>query len=239
MALKRKFLIFAIIFLFLLHGCGRKTSPLPIKKSLPQEAELSIEPTPFGINLWITLPEKTQGGYPLTKIKYVEIEKKEEPFEKEGKARTKKIKIKPKLHSAGRLLLFTDSEVKAGYRYTYRIKIKKDFLVESPFYEEKIIYWFDPPSGVRDLNFIVSPSDELILKWNPPLENLRGGPLLGELFYTIERVKTGKIEYLNIKETYFKEKISLNERICLRVRPVLYYYGTFIPGPFSEHICYP
>ncbi len=229
-------LIFLLIFLFI--GCGRKAPPLPVEKSIPQEPEITYEPTPYGINIWITLPEKTQGGYPLIKIKYIEIEKREEPLGREGKIKIKKIKLKAKLHSAGRSLLFTDSELKPGFRYTYRIKIKKDFLVETPFYGEKTLHWTNPPSGVRNISLDVS-SGELILKWNQPSENIKGGPLVGEIFYGIEQVEDGKIEYFNIKETYYKKKYSQGERVCFRVKPFLNYYGTIIPGPYSERLCYP
>jgi len=239
MRIEKIFLSLLIIFLFLLQGCGKKSPPLPIEKSIPQGADLTLEPTPYGIKLWITLPEKTQGGYTLTKIQYVEIEKKEEPIEKGGKIKIRHFKIKPKLHSAGRLFLYTDTDLKSGYKYTYRLRIKKDFLVATPFLPERVIYWSDPPSWVRDLNLILSSPRELTLKWNPPLFNLKGAPLMGELFYTIERVKNGKIEYLNIRETYFKDKFTEDEKSCYRVRALLNYYGTFLPGPFSEYLCYP
>ncbi len=239
MHLGRIFLNLTIIFLFLLQGCGKKTPPLPIEKSIPQGADLTLEPTPNGINLWITLPEKTQGGYTLTKIQYVEIEKKEESIEKGGKLKIKSFKIKPNLHSAGRLFLYTDTDLKSGYKYTYRLRIKKDFLVETPFLSERVVYWSDPPSWVRDFNLVMSSSKDLTLMWKPPLLNLKGGPLIGELFYTLERVKNEKIEYFNIRETYFKDKITENEKSCYRVRALLNYYGTFLPGPFSEYLCYP
>lgn len=232
----RVFLIFLFIFLFI--GCGRKTPPLPVEKSIPQEAEITYEPTPFGINIWITLPEKTQGGYPLTKIQYVEIERKEEPLDPEGKIKIKRIKLKVKLHSAGRSLIFTDSELKPGFKYTYRIKIKRDFLVETPYYGEKTLYWTNPPSIVRDLSLSVS-NDELNLKWNPPSENLKGDPLVEEIFYSIEQIKNGEIKYFNIKETYFKKKYSPGEKVCFRVKAYLNYLGTLIPGPYSQKLCYP
>lgn len=233
------FIISLFLTLFFLFGCGRKAPPLPIEKSLPQEAEFSLEPTPYGINLWLTLPEKTQGGFPLTKIQFVEIERKEEPLFGEGKREFKRFKIKPKLHSAGRLLLFTDSHLKPERKYTYRIRIKKDFLVGTPFYGEKSIYWTEPPALVRDFIFYLSSPEELLLKWNPPLENIKGGPLAGELLYNIEKIKEGEIEYLTVRDPFFKEKISQEKRVCFRVRALLNYHGTFLPGPFTQPICYP
>ncbi len=232
-------ILIIFIFLFLLSSCGKKAPPIPIEKSIPQQPEITYEPTPFGINIWINLPEKTEGGYPLNKIKFIEIEKKEEPLRGDSKGKIKKIKLKTKLHSAGRYLLFTDSELKPAHKYTYRIKLKKDFLVETPYYGEQTLYWTYPPSAVRNITLILSSSEELILKWDAPTENIQGGPLIAEPFYSVERIQNGNLKYFNVKETYFKERVSSKERICYRVRPILDYFGTLIPGPYSEKLCYP
>jgi len=230
---------FLLIITFLLFSCGRKAPPLPIEKSIPEEASLELELTPLGVELYIVLPAQTKGGYPLNKISYLEIEKIEEPLEVPGKKRIKSIKLKPKLHSAGRLLLYRDEDLKAGYRYTYRLRIKKDFLVGTPFYGESSFNWTDPPQGISNLVMTKLSEREILLSWEPPKRNLRGGPLRGELFFQVERSKRGEKSNFNLRETSFRDTVDFAEKACYRVRALLNYQGTLIPGPFSSPLCYP
>jgi len=228
-----------LLMLLFLSSCGRKAPPLPVEKSIPEEASLEIEATSFGFDLWITLPSQTKGGFPLNQISYLEIERKEEPEFFQGKSKTKTIKIKPRLHSAGRLFLYTDKDLKPGFKYTYRLRIKKDFLVGTPFYAEKTLYWLTPPTGIK--NFSLKPGErgELFLTWAPPSLNLKGEPLIGELFFNLERTLQGKRDLFELEANSFKDKWDGQSKVCYRVRALLGYKGTSIPGPFSEPLCYP
>lgn len=234
--------IFSLLFLIfglVLSGCGRKAPPLPITQSVPKAPQLNIEATSLGFNLWINLPSETQGGYPLNKIKALIIEREELSERTPQKPKINYLKLKPRLHSAGRIILYSDTDLRPGYRYTYRLKIKKDFLVETPFLEEKMVYWTDPPGPVENIRGQITEEGAFLLSWNPPYLDQKGNPLRGSLYYRLERYQGEELETFEIKEALFKDKPPGNIRVCYRIQPVLNYKGTSIPGLKSEPLCYP
>ncbi|BAU23542.1 hypothetical protein THC_1170 [Caldimicrobium thiodismutans] len=235
----KNFFSFFFLITILLSGCGRKAPPLPISQSIPKAPQLNVEATPFGFNLWITLPSETQGGNPLNKITSLIIEREEFNENLPQKPKVKHFKLKPKLHSAGRLILYSDSDLKPGFRYTYRLKLKKDFLVETPFQEERVVYWTDPPGLIEDIKWQINEEGFLLLSWAPPLLDVKGNPLSGSIFYHVERYINENLETYEVKEAIFKDKVSTQIKVCYRIQPLLNFKGTLIPGPKSESICYP
>ncbi len=233
--MKKTWLIILALFII---ACGRKAPPLPVEKSIPKDYSLTVEATPLGFNLWIDLPTTTQGGYPLNKIKALIIEKEEIPLQNPSKSKKRILKLTPKLHSAGNLFMYTDSEVKPGFAYRYRVKIKKDFLVETPFSNEITVFWTTPPLPPQNVKLVLSTPEEIRLTWDAPLLNLNQEPLKGEIFYRIERIKGAEIKIHNVRERIFKD-YPHKERICYRLYTMLNFYETIIPSPSSELICYP
>lgn len=229
--------LFLLILIFLC-ACGRKAPPLPIEKSLPKEPELEIETTPLGVNLWITLPTTTQGGYPLNKIRALIIEKEEIPLDEPSKIKKKRIKLSPKLHSAANLYLFTDRELKPNFLYKYRLKIEKDFLVKSAFTEEKVVFWTIPPFPPSNIKIIPISQEEIEIVWDPPFLNLNKEPLQGEIYYRIEKITSTERKSIEVRDRYFRDKRSY-DRVCYQLQTLLKFYETIIPSPFSETLCYP
>lgn len=232
----RKYFLFFIIFFLI--ACGRKAPPLPLEKSIPKQPGLEIETTPLGINLWITLPTTTQGGYPLNKIKVLIIEKEEIPLTHTSKVIKKKIKLSPKLHSAANLYLYTDKDLKPNFLYKYRLRIEKDFLVKTPFSEEKRIFWTTPPLPPSNIKINPLSEEEIQLVWDPPFLNLNNEPLQGEIYYRIVKITSKERKIIELVDRYFRDKPSI-EGICYQLQTLLKFYETIIPSPFSEVICYP
>ncbi len=236
-----KFLKIFFLFLwgFFFQSCGKKAPPIPIKESLPKEVTFSISATPFGFDLLIELPSETKGNYPLTKIKTLIIEKKEINLENPKNIKIKEIKLKPKLHSAGRLIVYSDSELKSGFQYSYRLKIKKDLFVETPFSEEKVVFWTTPPSVIKNLSIKIDEPDILTLNWDFPTYDLKGKPLREPSFFRIERYSEDKIKNFEVNQNFFRDKIEPSSKVCYRIQALINFRGTIIPGLKSEFFCYP
>jgi hypothetical protein len=225
---------------FLLVSCGRKAPPLPIEKSIPQVPGISAEVEGQAIKLLIDLPFQTSGGSYLTSIKALIIEKREvfldDPKKKEKQTN---IKLKPRLHSAATLFIYTDEKVAPRRLYIYRVKAKKDFLVESPFSEEVRIYFRYPPKAPVNLKVIELYPAYYLLRFEPVYEDIKGLPLELPLEFTLERIRDGKSSYIDLKNkteyTFTKEG---EQKECFRVQARFRYFTTEIKGPFSRELCF-
>jgi hypothetical protein len=234
-----KILGFFLAF-FLLVSCGRKAPPLPIEKSIPQVPGLSAEVEGQAIKLLIDLPSQTNGGNYLTSLKALVIEKREvfldDPKKKEKRA---EIKLKPRLHSAATLFIYTDEKVAPRRLYIYRVKAKKDFLVESPFSEEVRIYFRYPPKAPVNLKVIELYPAYYLLQFEPVYEDIKSLPLELPLEFTLERIRDGKSFYIDLKNkteyTFTKEGV---QKECFRVKARFRYFTTEIKGPFSRELCF-
>ena len=225
---------------FLLVSCGRKAPPLPIEKSIPQVPGLSAEVEGQAIKLLIDLPSQTSGGNYLTSLKALIIEKREvfldDPKKKEKQTN---IKLKPRLHSAATLFIYTDEKVAPRRLYIYRVKAKKDFLVESPFSEEVRIYFRYPPKAPVNLKVIELYPAYYLLRFEPVYEDIKGLPLKLPLEFTLERIRDEKTSYIDLKNkteyTFTKEG---EQKECFRVQARFRYFTTEIKGPFSRELCF-
>ncbi len=225
---------------FLLVSCGRKAPPLPIEKSIPQVPGLSAEVEGQAIKLLIDLPSQTSGGNYLTSLKALIIEKREvfldDPKKKEKQT---EIKLKPRLHSAATLFIYTDEKVAPRRLYIYRVKAKKDFLVESPFSEEVRIYFRYPPKAPVNLKVIELYPAYYLLRFEPVYEDIKGLPLELPLEFTLERIRDGKSSDIDLKNkteyTFTKEG---EQKECFRVQARFRYFTTEIKGPFSRELCF-
>ncbi len=220
-------------------SCGRKAPPLPIEKSVPQVPGLTAEVEGQAIKLLIDLPSQTRGGTYLTTLEALIIEKREifldDPMKKEKRT---EMKLKPKLHTAATLFIYTDEKVLPRRLYVYRIKAKKDFLVESPFSEEVRVYFRYPPKAPLNLKVIQLHPSYYLLYFDPVYEDIKGLPLELPLEFTLERIKDGKSSYIDLKNkpeyTFTKEG---EQKECFRVQARFRYFSTEIKGPFSSELC--
>ncbi|MCS7200046.1 MAG: hypothetical protein N2327_00475 [Caldimicrobium sp.] len=231
--------VLLLLVYLILTSCGKKTSPLPIEKSIPEDPQLEIEITPLGFNLWINLPSQTKGGFPLNKISSLIIEREERSLESPSKPKFKHIVLKPKLHSAARLFLYSDTELKGGHEYRYRLKIKKDFLVSSPFVSEKVVFWSNPPSFPEKFQILPLEHGKIKLSWETPKVDIKNHPLKGEVFFRIEKQSGDKTISFETKEKSLIEEFRGDMRICYRLQAILNYQGTLIPGLKTAPLCYP
>jgi hypothetical protein len=234
-----KFIKFLILILSLsLISCGKKAPPLPIKESIPKEPSLQIKATQGGFELLITLPTHTQGGYLLTKIKKLIIEKKEWSLDR-AKAEKKiyKIKLKPSLHPAATTIVYNDYKVKNRYCYSYRVKVEKDFLVKTPFTAPVSVCWHNPPSFPENFRIKQVQKNVILLSWDRPTKDIYGLKLKEGVFYRIEKLFQGKKKVIEVKGNEFWDKITSSKKVCYRIRAVLDFKGTLIPGPKTPQIC--
>lgn len=228
------------LFIFVLLSCGKKTPPLPIEKSIPENVSFKIIPTEASLDLLIILPTKTKGGYALTKIKKIVIEKKEKSLDIPNiKEKKKIIKISPKIHSAGNIYIYSDYKVKHRYQYKYRIKVIKDFLVKTPFTEEKIAYWHNPPNIPPNFKIRFLKPDAVYITWDRPSKDIFGLYLEGKVFYRLKKITSKYVKIWEIKDRteFFDNKVKPFKKICYRIRAVLNFRGTLIPGPESPEKC--
>jgi hypothetical protein len=242
--MKKMLVLLEVLGFFLassfLVSCGRKAPPLPLEKSIPQVPGLSAEVESQALKLLIDLPSQTSGGSYLTSIKALIIEKREvfldDPKKKEKQT---EIKLKPRLHSAATLFIYTDEKVAPRRLYIYRVKAKKDFLVESPFSEEVRIYFRYPPKAPVNLKVIELYPAYYLLRFEPVYEDIKSLPLELPLEFTLERIRDGKSFYIDLKNkteyTFTKEG---EQKECFRVQARFRYFTTEIKGPFSRELCF-
>ena len=242
--MKKMLVLLEVLGFFLassfLVSCGRKAPPLPIEKSIPQVPGLSAEVEGQAIKLLIDLPSQTSGGSYLASLKALIIEKREvfldDPKKKEKQTN---IKLKPRLHSAATLFIYTDEKVAPRRLYIYRVKAKKDFLVESPFSEEVRIYFRYPPKAPANLKVIELYPAYYLLRFEPVYEDIKGLPLELPLEFTLERIRDRKSSYIDLKNkteyTFTKEG---EQKECFRVQARFRYFTTEIKGPFSRELCF-
>ncbi len=236
----KAFLKYFLIFLVLTFwGCGIKKPPLSIEESMPENFYFKVKATQAGFELFIYLPTQTEGGYPLTEIKKLIIEKREISLDiPKAKEKVYKIKLSPKLHSAANLITYNDYKVKNKYAYTYRIKIGKDFLVKTSYTEPITVYWHNPPGLPKDFRIILYEKNTVMLSWKRPEHDIYGHNLEGEIFYEIEKAINSKTEIIKIKnKKEFWDKIDSSQKTCYSIRAVLNFRGTPIPGPKTPEKC--
>lgn len=227
-----------ILIFLLLISCGKKNPPLSLEESIPLDAELEIEPTQAGFNLWITLPTKTQGNHTLFSIKNLLIEKKEKSIDlPQAKEKKAIIKLSPKLHSAGNLFLYSDFKVKHRHQYSYRIKIVKDFLVETEWGPWVTVFWHNPPGVPKLFEVKVLEEKKVFLTWEKPTTDLLGLHLEGEVFYELFKRSKTQEKVLILKKREFFEELSEKQPVCYAVRAVLNFRETLIPGPKTPERC--
>lgn len=223
-------------FLFVV-SCGKKAPPLSIDESIPSDFEFEIEATQAGFNLWISLPTKTKGNYTLVSIKKLLIEKREKPLDlPQSKEKIKIIKVSPKLHSAGNLFLFSDYKIKHRHQYSYRIKVVKDFLVETDWSSWITVFWHNPPGVPERFDLKVLGEKAIFLSWERPKTDIFGLYLEGEVFYELFKRGQDKEKVLTIKKTNFFEELS-ERKMCYSVRAILNFRETLIPGPKTPERC--
>lgn len=232
-----KIVIILISFLFL-NSCGKKAPPLAIEESLPSTFEFEVEATQAGFNLWITLPTKTQGNFTLISIKNLIIEKLEKPIDQpQAKEKREIIKLSPKIHSAGNLFLYSDFKVKHRYQYRYRIKIVKDFLVETDFSPWVTVFWHNPPTPPSGFDLKFLGERKILLTWEKPQTDLLGLYLEGEVFYEVLKRSEEGEKVIKVQKREFFEELLENKKICYSVRAILNFRDTLIPGPKTPEKC--
>lgn len=237
--MKKYFWMVFIFLVFFLGGCGKKNPPLPPSKSIPKEFSFEVKPTEAGFDLIVYLPIETKGGYPLIKISSLIIEKEEISLDSpKAKPKIYEIKLSPKLHSAGNLYVYHDYQVKHRHRYKYRIKIKKDFLVKTDWFEfPGYLYWHNPPLFPENISFQVLPEKAVLLTWKKPEKDIEGLSIDYPISYEIEKISGPKVESFYVRKEGFFEKLSDVNKTCYRIRSILNFRGTQIPGPKSPPLC--
>lgn len=234
-----KNLLFILVVLMLV-SCGKKSPPLSPKDSVPEEFSFEVKPVQTGFTLIINLPVETKRGYPLTSIKNVIIEKKEIPLEDpKAKPKISYIKLTPKLHSAANIIVYDDVKVKHRYGYSYRIKIRKDILISSPWIElPQTFYWHNPPDIPRNLNISILDENRVILNWEKPYTDIKGNPLDLPVWFEIEKITPrGSVTLLIKDRTEHLDYIKQGEKTCYAVRSVLNFKDTLIPGMKTSLKC--
>ncbi len=232
----KRYTIFLIILFFC--GCGVKKPPLNVKDSTPQDFYFKVKPDPVGFELFIYLPTQTKGGYTLTSIRKLIIEKEEIPLNSPNSKEIYEIDLSPKLHLAANLIIYTDFSVKNDYSYIYRIKIQKDLLVSTSYTKGIKVYWHDPPSLPRDFTVIPYNNDMVLLIWKSPKQDIHGKKLNGRIFYKIERITQNHEKTIEVRnKRYYWDRINNLKKVCYSIRAVLDFKGTLIPGLKTPEIC--
>lgn len=229
-------LLTLIIVAVSILACGRKTPPFPIEKSIPQEPDLEIEATPLGFNLWITLPDKTKSGLPLNKIRALIIEKEKVSIENQKTISKTTIKLKPKLHSAGRIFLYTDTELEERSCYIYRLKLEKDILVSTSFTQGQKACWTTPPKPPSQISFERTFDGNLIVTWIPPSTDLNGAPLTSKISYRIIKFTNNQTKYYHLEAPPFIDTPE-DFKLCYRIQTIIDFHKTLILGPLSDIFC--
>ncbi len=221
--MQKLFNFLIIVILLVISGCGKKTSPVPIEKSVPVGFSFKLKPEWFGIRLMFKLPYKTKGGDLLTSIKFILVEK-------QSVSQGKKMifKIYPDLHSSARTYIYDDVKVKSGECYYYRIKIVKGIFVSTPFTRALKVCWVAPPLPPKEVKIKVLNKNFVLIKWKKGKNK--------EVFYQIKKMTPRGVKLITTYKNFFIDRVSGGEN-CYQVRGVVEFKDNQIPGIYSPLTC--
>ena len=225
----RRVLLFILIG-FLLASCGKKSPPLTISESTPLAPKLKLSATQVGVLLKIELPKRNRAGYTLYSFKKLIIQK------SCGKE-IDTIEVMPKCHPFATTVLYLDTKVSSGICCRYRVSVEKNMFVRSPYSEWKSVCWHTPLVPPRDLSIqVIKALGILRLSWEPVKKDINGKPISGDLLYLLEELSSNSSKDFILKKPIYQTKLPKSVK-CYRVKSLLQYKNTLIPGLFTPTIC--
>jgi len=182
--------LFLVILTVTQAGCGRKTAPLPPQLVVPEAiADLSVVLDSEGATLGWSYPARSTSGEHLEEIGEFEVYRAivrdseycsgclltfGEPRSIPGG--------KIPLGSFGRKAVFTESALRPGFRYFYRVRSRAAWHFPSTPSNIVSFVWKTPPGPPIDVKILDGDRD-VTLSWQEPLTALDGMRIKEKLFY--------------------------------------------------------
>lgn len=239
-------ILFDLMALIFLEGCGRKAPPVPPGTIRPRAVrDLSGTMTAEGIGLSWSAPTKNTDGSPLTMIKGFQIFKAE--IRQEDFCEGCPVSFGPPIlipfaarpEEAGRML-YEDRALREGMRYIYEVRTVKGWLSTSDPSNRVSLSWHVPPSPPGSLA-AESLVDGIYLSWEPPSTWTDGRPIQGPLSYRVYREKDEGNDWADIsdliKDTAFLDRRTRQGfRYRYAVSAIHTFHGTEIESPRTEAV---
>jgi len=189
-----------------LAGCGRKADLVPPQKLVPvavSDLQYTLEDN--RVSLTWTYPEKMENGEKLQAIEVFEVLRAVVPaedycegcpvhFDKQALIDGGPLPAEGGTGRAG----YEDSDLKAGYRYLYKVRSRAGWWYYSSDSNVVTFVWRPPPMAPEDLE--IGPGDrKLTLSWKAVKNNIHGRPLERVPVYQVYR-KNGGTGYAELGE---------------------------------------
>ncbi len=226
-------------------GCGYKNNPIPPESVVPQPiGDLRYTVGDQGIVLNWSYPVETIKGSTIDTIDSFELFRAEvplddycgncpvpfaEPLELPGGP-----PIDGKVRRSGS---YTDSMLKSGYKYFYKIRTRTNWWASSDDSNIVSFTWFEPAASPKNLT-VVPGDHEINLSWQQVKTRADGQPLTMDVKYQVLRSVGGKgFEKLGnpVEKTRFVDRQVRNgQKYFYRVRSLLVHGKELVEGETSR-----
>ncbi|MCB2183912.1 MAG: fibronectin type III domain-containing protein [Desulfobulbaceae bacterium] len=241
MSRRRHAIVFLCVLLGLV-GCGIKTPPIPPQSAIPAPIEdLVLKVSVRSVTLSWTYPEVAESGAELDKIRTFQLFKSEvvendycsgcpvqyDPF----------ITLSADRGKPGSRVRYTDSALKPGYHYDYKVVSSAGWNIVSRDSNRISFAWENPPRPPTDL--VLDVADQgLTLHWQPVQELSDGGVVSGSILYQVFRRRAaGKFERIGdpVGAIFYRDEGLRNgEKYFYKVRALHKVDGTNLVGEDSD-----
>lgn len=231
---------FLLIFLPLL-SCGRKTDPIPPQAAIPAPIEdLSYRFSGEEVVLEWTYPRYSIDDRKIENVRRFVLHKSEQAAQGYcpdcPDTVTSLKKIKPSSTRPGGSMEYRDSHLVPGHHYSYQVISHRGWNIVSPPSNRVSFWWVTPPAPPESIQ-VGQTGRDIKISWEEVKKDNQGEPLDHPIQYRVyRRTASGKkfnlLEETN--ETSYHHQVNGEGKRYYRVRAVISYQDTAIPGQYSE-----
>ncbi len=239
-----KIILFFCCLFPLLAGCGKKTPPVPPNAVIPLPiTDLKQKLDDTSATLSWSYPKRSEGGESIDNIRSFQLLKSEVaaadycpecPVQYALSIKLDAVGVKP-----GSKLRYTDSDLKVGHRYDYKVISHSGWNIASDD-SNKVSFWWESPLLAPEGLTVESLEQQLIIRWQQ-VSALGDGSIVTEpVRYQLYRSADGKefsrIGGLVSDAMSVDQGLKNDKKFYYRVRAVRNLDGTDLYGRVSETV---
>ena len=238
-------ILFILLLLFLLPGCGKKTMPVAPQTIVPERVtDLGYTLDEKGVTLSWTFPNRTVEGKRLYVIEGFEVVR--AVVAEDAYCEGCSLHFGPPVAVSGGKMpaggarkkgSYTESLLRPQHRYFYKVRATTSWNLPSRDSHIISFVWETPTAAPTAVTVTVG-DNMLDLSWQPPTTFLDGAPLSGSLSYEVFRSRDGKgfrPVSGSVSKTSYQDLAAKNdEKYSYKVRAVRHYKGSIAAGVASQ-----
>ncbi|MFP3983549.1 MAG: fibronectin type III domain-containing protein [Desulfurivibrionaceae bacterium] len=230
-----------LLVLVPLLSCGRKTEPIPPQAAIPAPIkDLSYRFSGEEVVLEWTYPRYSIDDQKIEKVRRFVLHKSDQAARDYcpgcPDTVTSLKEIEPSSTRPGRSMEFRDSHLVPGHHYSYQVISHRGWNIVSPPSNRVSFWWSTPPAAPEPIE-VSQTGRDVEISWEAVKKDNQGEPLDHPVRYQIfRRTASGKKFDLQKEssETTYYDQVNGEEKYHYRVRAVISYRDTAIPGPHSK-----